>query len=183
MFAGNIGEAQDFPAILDAAEQLTMYHHIRWLVVGDGRMSGWVKEEVIRRGLGGKFVLLGRYPPDRMPSFYRHAHALLVSLKPNPIFSMTIPGKIQSYLATGLPIIGMLDGEGSRVIEEAGAGLTVPAGHSKKLAHVVLKMANMTASEQSEMGSNGQAYARKEFNRESLVSRLEKLLANLAYTR
>ena len=179
MFAGNIGEAQDFPAILDAAERLVAHRNIRWLIVGDGRMAEWVKEEVIRRGLGERFILLGRYPPDRMVSFYKHAHALLVSLKPAPIFSMTVPGKLQSYLSFGLPVIGMLDGEGARVIEEAEAGLTSPAGDASRLAEVVLQMSTMSIYQRSKMGSNGRVYAQREFNRNILLEKLEGWLGNL----
>jgi colanic acid biosynthesis glycosyl transferase WcaI len=92
MFAGNVGESQNFPAILDAAERLRSNNDIRWVIVGHGRASAWVKEEVDRRGLQKNFLLLGRFPLERMPSFYRHADALLVSLKSDPIFSMTVPG-------------------------------------------------------------------------------------------
>jgi colanic acid biosynthesis glycosyl transferase WcaI len=179
MFAGNIGDAQDFPAVLDAAEELKGHSNIRWLIVGDGRRASWVKAEIEKRGLKGSFLLVGRYPPDRMPSFYRHANALLVSLRPDPIFSMTVPGKIQSYLACGIPIIGMLDGEGARVIQDAGAGLTCSAGHSRGLANCVLRMSNMTENELSSMGRNGQAYAKKEFDRDRLVGALESMLSSL----
>ena len=91
MFAGNIGDAQDFPAILAAAESLKPYSHIRWLIVGDGRMGRWVADEVKRRDLQECVLMLGRHPVERMPSFFKKANALLVSLKDEPIFSMTIP--------------------------------------------------------------------------------------------
>ena len=180
MFAGNIGESQGFPAILDAAERLGPQSRIRWLIVGDGRMAGWVRDEVSRRGLQDRVLLLGRYPADRMSSFYRHASALLVSLKSEPIFSITIPGKVQSYLAFGLPILAMLDGEGARVVDDAGAGLTCAAGDSRRLAEIALQMAAMTEAERAVMGEHGQAYARKEFDRDTLITRLETLLAGLA---
>ena len=128
LFAGNIGEAQDLPAVLDAAESLKHNTAIRWLIVGDGRKSDWLLEEVARRGLQGNVLLLGRFPVERMPSFYAHADALLVSLKKDPVFSMTIPGKVQSYLMAGVPLVGMLDGEGAKVITEANAGLVCAAG-------------------------------------------------------
>jgi len=180
MFAGNIGESQDFPAILEAAAQLAGHDHIRWLIVGDGRMAGWVRSEVSRRGLEDRVLLLGRHPPERMPSFYQHASALLVSLKPDPVFSITIPGKIQSYLAFGLPILGILDGEGARVIQEAGAGLTCPAGRADALAANVRKMAAMKMAEREAMGAKGRVYAHEEFDRNRLVARLEAWLMEIA---
>ncbi len=111
-----------------------------------------------------------------MPSFYAHADALLVSLKKDPVFSMTIPGKVQSYLMSGLPLLGMLDGEGARVIEQAGAGFTSAAGDSAGLAATVLRMANMSAEERLRIGANGRAYADKEFSREMLMNRFEEFL-------
>jgi glycosyltransferase involved in cell wall biosynthesis len=176
LFAGNIGEAQDLPAVLAAAETLKHNVGIRWLIVGDGRKSDWLQDEVARRGLQGSVLLLGRFPVERMPSFYAHADALLVSLKKDPVFSMTIPGKVQSYLMAGVPLIGMLDGEGAKVIMEANAGLVCAAGDAGGLAAAVLKMAAMSAEERRQLGLNGRAYAHKEFGRDLLMDRLEVLL-------
>lgn len=173
LFAGNVGESQDFPAVLDAAERLKHNPNIRWLVVGDGRMTDWLCAEVKRRGLEQCFLLLGRFPVERMPSFYAHADALLVSLKRDPAFSLTIPGKVQSYLMANLPLLGMLDGEGANVIQSAEAGLVCPAGDATSLAQSVLQLAAMPREERLRLGSNGRNYANKEFNREVLMDRLE----------
>lgn len=180
LFAGNIGEAQDLPAILAAAESLKHHAAIRWLIVGDGRKSGWLQEEVERRGLQGSVLLLGRFPVERMPSFYVHADALLVSLKKDPVFSMTIPGKVQSYLMAGVPLVGMLDGEGAKVITEANAGMVCAAGDAGGLAAAVLEMATMSADQRHQLGTNGRAFAQKEFGRTLLMDRLEALLREAA---
>ena len=177
LFAGNIGEAQDLPAVLDSAELVKHNTAIRWIIVGDGRKSGWLKKEVKRRGLQASVLLLGRFSVDRMPSFYMHADSLLVSLKKDPIFSMTIPGKVQSYLMAGIPLLGMLDGEGAKVITETNAGLVCPAGDASGLAEAVLKMVAMSAEERRQLGLNGRAYAQKEFGRDLLMDRLEVLLS------
>ena len=176
LFAGNIGEAQDLPAVLRAAESLKHNATISWLVVGDGRKSDWLRDEIEKRDLRDSVLLLGRFPVERMPSFYAHADALLVSLKKDPVFSMTIPGKVQSYLMAGVPLVGMLDGEGSRVITKANAGLVCGAGDSDGLATVVLAMAAMNAEQRQQMGRNGRAFAREEFDRGLLMDRLEALL-------
>ena len=176
LFAGNVGDAQDFPAILDAADRLKHRHDIRWLIVGDGRRSAWVSEQVQARGLGDRVLLLGRFPVERMPAFYAQADALLVSLKKDPTFSMTIPGKVQSYLAAGRPIIGMLDGEGADVIKRAGAGLVCPAGDSAALAKTIQRFAETSPEDRRRMGKQGQAYAKVEFDRNTLVTRLLTLL-------
>lgn len=177
LFAGNVGEAQDLPAVLDAAELLRHNTAIRWIIVGDGRKFDWLKGEVERRGLQASVLLMGRFPVERMPSFYMHADALLVPLKKDPVFSMTIPGKVQSYLMAGIPLVGMLDGEGAKVITETNAGLVCAAGDVGGLAAAVLKMAAMSAEERHQLGLNGRAYAQKEFGRDLLMDRLEALLS------
>lgn len=176
VFAGNIGEAQDMPAVLDAAEQLKNNDWIRWVIVGDGRKSDWLQSEVLRRGLSKQVLLPGRFSVERMPSFYAHANALLVSLKRDPVFSMTIPGKVQSYLMAGIPVLGMLDGEGAAVIRDAQAGLTCAAGDSAGLANAALALAAMTAEDRRQLGLNGRKYAEQEFGRAELMDRLEALL-------
>ena len=178
MFAGNIAVAQDFPTILAAAERLKN-HAVRWLIVGDGRMADWVAEEIQKRGLQNQVVMLGRHPPQRMPSFFLHADALLVSLKDEPIFSMTIPSKIQTYLSTGVPVIAMLKGEGSDIIRESGSGITCRAGDDEGLASAVLKLSQMSLGERQEMGRKGLQLNRSEFDRDILISRLEDWIIDL----
>ena len=177
VFAGNIGEAQDMPAVLGAVDRLKDNASIRWVIVGDGRKSDWLQAEVARRGLDKQVLLPGRFPVERMPSFYAHADALLVSLKRDPVFSMTIPGKVQSYLMAGIPLLGMLDGEGAAVIRDAQAGLTCEAGDGSGLAQAVLALAAMPTAERNQMGLNGRNYAQQEFGRTELMDRLEALLA------
>lgn len=177
VFAGNIGEAQDMPSVLEAAERLKYDARIRWVIVGDGRKSDWLQSEIVRRELDKQVLLPGRFPVERMPSFYAQADALLVSLKRDPVFSMTIPGKVQSYLMAGIPLLGMLDGEGAAVIRDAHAGLTCEAGDSAGLAQAVLAMAAMPKAERKQMGLSGREYARQEFGRAQLMDRLEELLS------
>ncbi len=171
-FAGNLGESQGLPALLDAVEELRNRHDIRFILVGDGRAAGWVRAEVKRRNLEDRVILLGRYPIEEMPSFFRAASALLVTLKPDPAFANTIPGKVQAYMATGLPLLGMLDGEGARILRESGSGFVAAAGDGVGLANRVREMATLTLSERAAMGARGKEYANREFNREMLLTRI-----------
>jgi colanic acid biosynthesis glycosyl transferase WcaI len=180
LFAGNIGEAQDFPAIIAAADLLREESELRWLIVGDGRAAEDARAEVNRRKLEDKIVFLGRFPLERMPSFFTAADALLVSLKDQPIWGMTIPAKVQSYLAAGRPLLGMLSGEGARVIGEAQAGLAGPAGDPAALAVNVRSLMRLTAEERALLGRNGQAYCRQEFDRATLVDRFEDWVRELS---
>lgn len=173
MFAGNIGEAQDFPAIIEAADLLKA-EDVAWLIVGDGRMAQRTMEEVERRGLRHRVHFLGRHAPAAMPAFFAAADALLVSLKPDPIFSLTVPGKVQSYLASGRPVLAMLDGEGARVVEEAQAGFVCAAGDAQGLAANVLKLAALSREARDRLGASGKAYARQHFDRERLLDQLQE---------
>lgn len=179
MFAGNIGVAQDFETIIAAAERLKGNKDIHWIIVGDGRMRNWSEEEVKKRGLSKNFHFWGRYPLEAMPSFFSYADAMLVTLKKEPIFALTIPSKIQSYLACGRPVIAALDGEGARVVEEAEAGVICPSGEHKKLAQAVLKMYEMPKSEREKMGESGRAYYDANFDRAMLLDRLEGWMREL----
>jgi colanic acid biosynthesis glycosyl transferase WcaI len=180
MFAGNIGDAQDFPAVLDAIEALRAREDIRWVIVGDGSKAEWLKHQINRRGLGERVCMPGRYSLDRMPSFFAHADALLVSLARQKIFSMTIPGKLQSYLAAGLPVVGMLDGEGADVIKRAGAGLVCDSGDGGSLSKIVTEMAAMGPAARQAMGASGRRFCHLEFDRNRQMDRLEGWLFELA---
>ncbi|MEY3639105.1 MAG: hypothetical protein RIR68_2238 [Pseudomonadota bacterium] len=179
MFAGNVGEAQDFNCILAAAELLKNHTNIRWLIVGDGRMTSWVQDQIKLRGLDDSVLLLGRYPVERMPHFFAHADAMLVTLADQEIFSMTIPGKLQSYLAAGVPIVAALNGEGAEVIRLANAGFACPAGDSSELAAIVLKMSEISLADRQAMGKNGMEYSQREFDRHRVIDMAENFLSGL----
>lgn len=177
MFAGNIGVAQDFETLLAVAERLRTRPDIHWVILGEGRMSGWVHEEVAKHGLSRQVHLLGQHPVEKMPAFFAAADVMLVSLKRAPNFALTIPGKVQSYLACGRPIVAMLDGEGARVIEESGAGLVCPAEDADGLADTILTMADMPKDQREEMGRKGRRYFEANFARSMLFDRLETWMA------
>jgi glycosyltransferase involved in cell wall biosynthesis len=179
VFAGNIGAAQDFGTILSAAEQIKTYQDIHWVIIGEGRMRPWVEEQINLRGLSATVHLIGRYPMEAMPRFFALADVLLVTLKKEPIFALTIPGKVQSYLACARPIIAALDGEGARVVEEAGAGLACPAGNPDSLAKTVLKVYNMAVNDREKMALRGKVYFEKNFESRMLLDRLDGWLSEL----
>ncbi|MGH8848482.1 MAG: glycosyltransferase family 4 protein, partial [Polaromonas sp.] len=142
VFAGNLGTVQALGTVLDAAELLRPYADVRVVLVGSGSRSEWLQREVARRKLGN-VQLAGRFAPEAMPGILTQASALLVSLARSPIMSQTVPSKVQAYLAAGKPIIASLDGEGARVVEESGAGVSCPAEDAVALAQAVLRLRAM----------------------------------------
>ncbi|MGC4099093.1 MAG: glycosyltransferase family 4 protein [Nitrospira sp.] len=179
MFGGNIGKAQGFETIVGAAELLKDRTDIHWIIVGDGRMLSWVRDEVRRRSLDQTVHLLGRFAAEEMPRYFALADVLLVTLRSQPIFSLTIPAKVQSYLACGKPIIATLEGEGARIIQEAGAGLTAKPEDSRALADTVLAMYRTPAETRMMMGRNGRVYFETHFERGLLLERLDRWMADV----
>jgi len=174
LFAGNLGTAQDLPTILAAAEQTRDLPDLHWVLLGDGSMRTWLEAEVTRRHLGATVHLLGRRPVTDMPKFFAHAEVLLVTLRREPIFAMTVPAKIQSYLACGRPVLAALDGEGAEVILEAGAGLAVPAEDVAGLALAARQLYGMAPEERERLGRRGRQYFLQNFEREKLLDVLEE---------
>jgi colanic acid biosynthesis glycosyl transferase WcaI len=180
MFAGNIGAAQDFETILSAAGILRSLPEIQWVILGDGRLGAWVGEQVRERGLTGTVHLLGRRPQESMPRYFALADVLLVTLRKDPIFALTIPGKVQSYLACAKPIVAALDGEGARVIVESGAGLAAPAGDARALAEAIMEIYQLPANERTAMGLRGRQYCEAHFERGKLLDTLEASMIELS---
>lgn len=179
MFAGNIGEAQDFETIIEAAEELRSNMDIQWIILGDGRRKKWLMDEVNRRNLSDRFHILGAFPEESMPRFFSHADAMLITLRDDPIFSLTIPAKLQSYLACGKPIVAGLNGEGARIVEAAGAGISAPAGNPKELAAAIIQLSRMTDSDRKKLGKNALAYSKAHFDPDNQIDQLEKVMRSM----
>ena len=180
LFTGNIGVAQDFPTILEAAERLKWIDDLHWIIVGNGRKTEWVKSEVTRRGLNSQFHLVGRHPVEMMPHFFSQADVLLLPLRKEPIFELTAPGKLQSYMSSGVPILAALDGEGASIVNEARCGIASRAGDPTMLRDAVLSFYKMPKSERMEMGERGLRFCETKFSRSVLFDQLETLLVNVA---
>lgn len=181
VFAGNIGEAQDFPAILSAMQLIKRQAiQARLYVLGDGRAFEQVKQSIVDLALEDYVVLLGRHPLEAMPAYYANADALLVTLKESKAFAMTIPGKVQSYMEAAKPLLTMLSGEGSRVVNEAACGLTANSGDYRQLAENIRALSLLPQAELDTLGENAKAYAQHEFDRDRLISQLEQWFAAVA---
>lgn len=178
LFAGNIGVAQDFPTILKAAAIARKANpFINWVILGDGRAKSEMLEKAKELAVDDIVLFKGFFPPREMPCFFQSADLLLVTLKNEPIFSLTVPSKVQSYLASGKPIIGALNGEGARIIHESGAGIAVAAEDPVALAATVVRMSKMSPSQLAFMGAKGRDYFLQHFERSILLDKIEGILS------
>lgn len=179
-FAGNLGEAQSLFTILNAAIIIKQkgYHQIKWVFLGDGRQREQLERYVEVNNLKDVVHFLGAYPGTDMPKFFACSDALISTLKKNKIFSLTIPSKIQSYLACGRPILASLDGEGADIIDNAQAGYSSPAEDEILLAENAIKLVNDSEEDRNMMGKNGLSYFNNEFERNMLLDKLINILKN-----
>ncbi len=171
VFAGNLGKAQALDAVLDAAERLSDLIDVRFVLVGSGQRSAALADAVATRDLSN-VMLPGRFEPQQMPAVLAQAQALLVSLVDDPAMALTVPSKVQSYLAAGKPIVAALHGEGARVVAEAGAGVACAAADGVALAQAVRRLHAMPEVERAAMGQAGLRYHAQHYAPALLTPRL-----------
>ena len=176
MFAGNMGEAQDFDHIMSAAKLLKDERHIHFVFVGDGRKRPWVEAYRDKYGLQETVHWVGRHPVETMPSFFEKADVMLMTLKDVSIFNLTAPAKLQAYMSASKPILAMMNGEGPRIVAEAECGRSVPAADAEALAKALREMSKMNKTELAEMGLRGKAYQQAHFDLDKSISHLIEIL-------
>jgi glycosyltransferase involved in cell wall biosynthesis len=175
MFAGNIGEAQDFESVMKAA-QLLKGTEVRLIIIGDGRKKEWIDHFVEENQLKDVVYMMGRYPLECMPSFFSQADVLFLSLKDDYIFSLTTPAKLQAYMASGKPVLAMIDGDARQTIIDSNCGMSCASGDYKAFAECVLKLKDMPRIELDTLGINGRLCFEKHFRMEKCIDDLCTLI-------
>lgn len=167
-FAGNIGAAQSVETIIRAAAELSDVKGLRFNIVGDGSALAACRQLAAELGVGN-VVFHGRKPLEAMPRFYREADAMLVTLSDDPLISMTLPGKVQTYMAAGKPLIGAINGETPEIIADAGCGLCGPAEDHHALAENIRAF---LCADKEQLGRNSAEYYQKHFRKDAFVDTL-----------
>ncbi len=176
MFAGNIGEAQDFENIMQCALLLKNEDQIKFIFVGDGRKRIWVEEFVEKYKLTNTVYTSGRFSIEEMPAFFERANVMLLSLKDELIFNLTVPAKLQAYMAAGKPIAGMISGEGQKIINDSQCGYATNAGDYVGLADIILRLKNMDEDTRKVLGRNGREYYKRYFEMNQCIDHLCNIL-------
>lgn len=172
LFAGNLGQSQDFPNVLLAFKNARTIDQLVFLVLGDGRYKDTICNLIKSYGLTKHVFLLGRYSSDYMPVFYHYAHVLVFSLSDLPIFDLTLPGKVQSYMSSGTPLIGMVNGESSAIIKSAECGSTAASGDVKEFSALIDQYSAKTDEELRVIGNKGRQFSESNFSYETMISRV-----------
>lgn len=170
IFTGNIGTAQGLQILPKAAEILKS-ENVKFVMVGDGRYLEEFKKEVKSRNIEDKFIMVQRQPAERIPALLAACDAAFLSFQDAELWTMTIPAKLQSYMACGMPIIASASGETKRIIEEAQCGFCCTLGDAEELSKIIRKMAS---ADLYEMGLRSRQYFEEHFDKQMLMDQMEE---------
>lgn len=174
IFTGNIGFAQGLDILPKVSKELKkLNRECDFVIVGDGRYMDKFKAEIKNAGLKDYFFFTGRKPATEIPKYLGAADAAFISFTDNELFNKTIPAKLQSYMACGMPILAAAGGETKRIVEEANAGFCSPAGDVKALS---LNLVKMMDTDLSTMGKGACSYATEYFNKSKLMDEIEEII-------
>lgn len=176
-FAGNLGKAQALNFVVKAAVSL-QDTPISFVFVGDGSEAQSLKEFCEDAKLKN-IIFTGRKPLQEMPYLFDRCDLLLVSLAKDPLFALTIPSKMQAYMASGKPILGFLDGVGEEIIREAQCGFTAPAESSDLLAACLRSAVQCPSQELKQMGQRAREYYLKHYEKVKIIDTIESVLKEM----
>jgi len=179
VYAGNMGFAQGLDTVIEAAQQFSDLPEVQFVLIGDGVDEARLRQMVVQRQVSN-VRFLGRQPAERMPGFFALADLLLVHLKRDPLFEITIPSKTLAYMACGRPILMAVAGDAADVVRGAGAGLTCAPQDPKALADAVRTLYAMPAAERERMGEAGRGAFLNHYTRHVWMDRYEALFREVA---
>ncbi|GAB6694424.1 glycosyltransferase family 4 protein [Streptococcus uberis] len=174
-FTGNIGYAQGLNILPDVAVKLNSDRY-QFVIVGEGRYKEQLQMEIKEKKVESNFIFIPRQNPEIIPDILAECDVAYLSFSNNELFNKTIPAKLQSYMACGMPLIASAQGEVDRIINEADCGLCVENGNSDKLASAILKLEKMDLSVFS---LNSRKYFEKNFEKSILLDRFDTFIKNI----
>ena len=157
-FAGTMGKAQSLQNILETAT-LCLEANLKFHFVFIG---GGIEVENLKRYSAEKRIsnvtFISRVNSDAIINYLKHSDLLLVHLKDDPVFKITIPSKIHAYLAIGKPILCGVKGDSAELIEESDSGYIFESDNSKSLLEILKSIDNLSSSELELKGETGKKY-------------------------
>jgi hypothetical protein len=178
LFTGNIGESQNFDLVIKIAIKFKKNENIKWTIVGEGRSFDYLKKQVKLNNIKN-FFLEGQKDISEIESYYKSADLLLVSLKPENILSLTIPGKFQSYLITGKPILGLIGGELEKIINSNKLGFASASQDVDFLYNNILKLTQLSEGELLNIKFASMQLLKNDFNKKRILNLLNQKIHSL----
>jgi glycosyltransferase involved in cell wall biosynthesis len=164
MFAGNMGKVQALHAILEAANIAACdCPQVQFVFVGSGVEETPLKQKAADMGLKN-VLFIERQPMSEIGKVLSLADVLVVHLKDEPLFRITVPGKTQAYLAMGRPILIGVKGNAADLVTEAKAGLACAPENPNSIAKAVRKFVAMSKDELDAMGASGRRFYKQEIS-------------------
>lgn len=173
MMAGNLSDATGLEGVVEVIKRTAIDSRIQWVFVGGGNREAWLRETIEREGLSDCCSVLGRFPFDHMASLYKQADMMFISLKPTTYnhLNATIPARLQSYIAAGKPVVGMIGQGVQRLVKEIDCGRCVEAGDIEGCAELILQLANDPAPLKA-WGTNARSYYIEHYTRKQCIDNL-----------
>ena len=176
VFAGNVGKAQSVETIIKAAALLNNDSRYKFHIIGDGSELNNVKH--LAKELNTQNVVFyGQKPLNEMLDFYRIADAMLVTLENKPYANMTIPGKVQSYMAAGKAIVGAISGACANYILDNQIGLVCQSENDIELYNAIKKLDGLDLKK---MGQNAKRIYSSTSSRQIFLDKLVLYLSKLS---
>lgn len=154
MYAGNMGPGQDLGNVLEAMARLPA-GTARLTLVGGGADVARLRRLAAGLGPGAQVDFAGQVPMEAMPGVLAGADLHLVSLADTEVFGITIPSKLQSLMAMGLPVLSSAPGEVGQIVADTGCGIAAAPGDPAALAEAILGAAAMPPADLAAMGARG----------------------------
>jgi len=176
-FTGNIGQAQGLDILVEAAKILKedyQVDNVTFNIVGDGRYKEKLKQNITDNEVTDMFHFIGKQKPEKIPYILASSDIAFLSLIKDPLFSKTIPAKLQSYMACGKPILAAADGETSSIILESECGICVPSGDAISLAKGILEYLEMPPEKISSIGKRARNYYDSNFKKSLLMNEMDR---------
>lgn len=169
IFTGNIGKAQGLEILPKTAKLLKSKENVKFVIVGDGRDKDNFLKQLADNDVQDMFIMIDRQPPERIPELLAACDAAFISFMPDPLFEKTIPAKLQSYMACGMPIIAAANGETKRIVEQARCGFCSQIGDIYELSNIINRLKNANINE---MRANSLSYSNRYFRKSKLMEYL-----------
>jgi colanic acid biosynthesis glycosyl transferase WcaI len=178
VYGGNLGRAQGLETVIDAAALIGHREDIEVLLYGDGLEETALRERAASAD-AGRIRFMGRASASAMQGIFARADALLLHLRDDPLFAITIPSKTQAYLAMGRPVVAGVDGEVASLLRASGAAIVVPPGKATLLAEAIMKLADLPLGQRTAMGEAGTRFYHETLSFEHAMVRTIGVLSGI----